>query len=248
MTIDISRWRVGGVVDREGRAQAHLVGLAAQDAHAGAVEGHHPHRLGARADERRHPLAHLGGGLVGEGDGEHLAGLHAHGPPSRWAMRWVSTRVLPEPAPATMSSGPPSCSTASRCCGLSPTSSCSGSAPGARRGRPAVGAQPGGGGLGPGGHTGRVDQRRVGAGVGGGVHVRLVAAVRRSRGRRRGCSCRGQPYVRATDPALARRAPGHRRGGRDHHRGPGRPWRRCSGVSEPRRRSVLLRRGQLHQG
>ena len=37
-------------------------------------------------------------------------------------MRWVSTRVLPEPAPATMSSGDPSCRTAARCCGLSPSS------------------------------------------------------------------------------------------------------------------------------
>ena len=34
--------------------------------------------------------------------------------PSRCAMRRVSTAVLPEPAPATMSSGPPECSTASR--------------------------------------------------------------------------------------------------------------------------------------
>src|SRR5579875_2058720 len=41
---------------------------------------------------------------------------------SRYAMRWVSTRVLPDPAPATMSSGPPWCTTAARCCGLSPAS------------------------------------------------------------------------------------------------------------------------------
>ena len=33
-------------------------------------------------------------------------------------MRRVSTAVLPEPAPATMSSGESSCRTASRCCGL----------------------------------------------------------------------------------------------------------------------------------
>ena len=31
----------------------------------------------------------------------------------RWAIRRVSTRVLPEPAPATMSSGPPRWTTAS---------------------------------------------------------------------------------------------------------------------------------------
>ena len=41
------------------------------------------------------------------------------------AMRWVSTRVLPEPAPATMSSGEPECTTASRCCGFMPSSSAS---------------------------------------------------------------------------------------------------------------------------
>ena len=34
---------------------------------------------------------------------------------------WVSTRVLPEPAPATMSSGLPSCTTAARCSGFSPS-------------------------------------------------------------------------------------------------------------------------------
>ena len=32
----------------------------------------------------------------------------------RWAMRWVRTRVLPEPAPAITSSGPSWCKTASR--------------------------------------------------------------------------------------------------------------------------------------
>src|SRR5438309_1849298 len=35
-------------------------------------------------------------------------------------MRWVSTRVLPEPAPATTSNGPPGWTTASAWSGLSP--------------------------------------------------------------------------------------------------------------------------------
>ena len=48
------------------------------------------------------------------------------------AIRRVSTRVLPEPAPATTSSGAPACMTASRCGSLSPSSSCSDDA--ARRG------------------------------------------------------------------------------------------------------------------
>ena len=68
---------VGGVVDREGRLHADLGGLAPQDAHARGVEGHHPHRPGAGADEGLDPLAHLGGGLVGEGDREDLARLRA---------------------------------------------------------------------------------------------------------------------------------------------------------------------------
>ena len=37
-----------------------------------------------------------------------------------WAMRVVSTRVLPVPAPASTSTGPSSDSTASRCSGLRP--------------------------------------------------------------------------------------------------------------------------------
>ena len=38
---------------------------------------------------------------------------------SMWAMRYVSTRVLPEPAPASTSSGPSTLSTALFCAGLS---------------------------------------------------------------------------------------------------------------------------------
>ena len=58
---------------------------------------------------------------------------------SRYAMRLVSTRVLPEPAPATISSGPPWCSTASRCCGLRPRSRASASRAATGRGRLARG-------------------------------------------------------------------------------------------------------------
>src|SRR6056297_3234030 len=38
-----------------------------------------------------------------------------------WAMRWVSTRVLPEPAPAITSSGPDGWTTASSWSGLRPS-------------------------------------------------------------------------------------------------------------------------------
>src|SRR5581483_10260217 len=40
----------------------------------------------------------------------------------RWATRWVSTRVLPDPAPATTRIGPPGWVTASRWTGFSPSS------------------------------------------------------------------------------------------------------------------------------
>ena len=56
---------------------------------------------------------------------------------SNQAMRWVSTRVLPEPAPATISSGEPAWTTASRWRGLSPSSS---AAPRAVRGWAEAGA------------------------------------------------------------------------------------------------------------
>jgi hypothetical protein len=40
------------------------------------VEGGDPHRPGAGTDERGDALLHLAGRLVGERDGEDLAGLH----------------------------------------------------------------------------------------------------------------------------------------------------------------------------
>ena len=110
-------------------------------------------------------------------------------------MRLVSTRVLPDPAPATMSSGPPSCRTASRCCGLSPSSRVSGSV--CRRAR-LIGAAPLGGRLGPRRDASVVDRRRAGsrsrrAGAGRG-------RIGRETGRRRACSCWVPAYVpRATD-------------------------------------------------
>src|SRR5919206_2387504 len=47
---------------------------------------------------------------------------------SRCATRYVSTRVLPEPAPATTSSGPSVVTTASRCAGFRSARYCSGDA------------------------------------------------------------------------------------------------------------------------
>ena len=45
--------------------------------------------------------------------------------PTRYAIRRVSTRVLPEPAPATTSTGAPAWSTAARCGGFKPANSSS---------------------------------------------------------------------------------------------------------------------------
>ena len=71
--------RVGRIVNREGGLQAQGGGLTAQHAHAEAVEGRDPHVLGARTDQRLDTFTHFGGGLVGEGDGENLAGGRAVG-------------------------------------------------------------------------------------------------------------------------------------------------------------------------
>ena len=61
-----------GVVDGEVLCEAQPLGVGAQHAHAHRVEGGHPHAPRARAHELRQTLAHLGGRLVGEGDGEDL--------------------------------------------------------------------------------------------------------------------------------------------------------------------------------
>ena len=66
---------VGGVVDGERRLEAHVLGLAAQDAHARRVERAHPHRVRGAPDELLDAFTHLGRSLVREGDGEDLPGL-----------------------------------------------------------------------------------------------------------------------------------------------------------------------------
>src|SRR4051795_5116614 len=67
------------------------------------------------------------------------------------AIRRVSTRVLPEPAPATTSSGVPAWVTAARCGSLRPSSSSSGDGPRRGGGGAAPGTRPGWGGGGGGG-------------------------------------------------------------------------------------------------
>src|SRR3712207_7770640 len=57
------------------------------------VERRHPHRPGARTDERGHPVLHLPGGLVGEGDRQDLARLHATGAQDRKSTRLNSSHA-----------------------------------------------------------------------------------------------------------------------------------------------------------
>ena len=66
---------VGLVVDRELAWIAEHVAVRPQDADARGVERRHPHRADDRADEVRHTFTHLGGGLVGERDGQDLRRL-----------------------------------------------------------------------------------------------------------------------------------------------------------------------------
>jgi len=67
-------------------------------------------------------VAHLLGGLVGEGDGQMESGATPFSRMSQ-AMRLVMTRVLPS-RPARMSSGPSVASTAARCSGFNLAMSC----------------------------------------------------------------------------------------------------------------------------
>ena len=62
----------------EGLGQAGLLPVQAQQAVRQAVEGADPHAARAVAQQRLDAAAHLGGGLVGEGDGQDAVRRHAH--------------------------------------------------------------------------------------------------------------------------------------------------------------------------
>ena len=102
------RLLVAAVVDGEFFRVAERACVPAQDAHAERVEGGNLGRL--RAASWRLPssveraLVHFARRLVGEGDGQDAVGRDAVA--MRLAMRYVTTRVLPVPAPASTSSGP----------------------------------------------------------------------------------------------------------------------------------------------
>ena len=69
--------RIVVVVDGELPGVAQKVRVLAQHAHAHGMEGAHPHAAGAVGQKGAQALAHLGGGLVGKGDGKDLPGAHA---------------------------------------------------------------------------------------------------------------------------------------------------------------------------
>ena len=126
--------QVGGilaVVDGEGAREPDVLGVLAQQPRADGMERSRPHRLGrAAAPPRARPLRMRSTRRVisAAARREKVKSMMRRGSAPfsiRNATRCASVEVLPEPAPAMMSSGPasptaaPPCSTARRCCGLS---------------------------------------------------------------------------------------------------------------------------------
>lgn len=73
------------VVDGEGVDVAEFFGLGTEDAGKDGVEGAHPDVLGFAAHELHDTFLHLGGSLVGEGEGEDGEGSTPSS--MRWAIR-----------------------------------------------------------------------------------------------------------------------------------------------------------------
>jgi hypothetical protein len=107
------------VEDLEILRQARLLPVHFQQAVGEAVEGADPHAVGGHLQHVLDTPAHFPRGLVGKGHGEHRMGREPSARISQ-AMRCTSTRVLPEPAPASTSMLPLSAATASRCASLRP--------------------------------------------------------------------------------------------------------------------------------
>ena len=108
---------VGRVVDDEVARQADVRRLAAEQPGAQGVEGRDPQAAVAGAEQRADALAHLLGGLVGEGDRQHLArAREAAADQVRDAVR--DDAGLAGPRAREDQQGPVGVSTASRCSGL----------------------------------------------------------------------------------------------------------------------------------
>ena len=69
--------RVALIVDAEAGRKAEAIAVAPQDPDTRRMEGRHPHAVGHRTDQFGHPLLHLAGRLVGEGDGQDGERRHA---------------------------------------------------------------------------------------------------------------------------------------------------------------------------
>ena len=65
-----------GVVDGEALREAEAFSIRTQHAHAHTVEGRDPHAAAPRPDDALKALAHLSGGLVGEGDRKYFPRRH----------------------------------------------------------------------------------------------------------------------------------------------------------------------------
>ncbi len=86
-----------GIVDAEVVGQTKQAGISPQHSHTKTVEGAHPQRR--IAHELLQPIAHLFGSFIGERQRKNRRGST---PCSiMYAMRWVTTRVLPLPVQPT---------------------------------------------------------------------------------------------------------------------------------------------------
>ena len=179
------RRALGVVGDPEARRQPGRRGVLPQDRQPQRVERGDRDVLGDRAEQPVEPVPQLLGGPPGEGDRQACSGKTSSSA-QRYAMRWVSVRVLPVPGPATISSGPPGADAATRCIASSrssrpvPTSSIPASI-GSNGSCGDGGGAIGGAGGGAGASLRRPPRRRRGrlAGVGGPPARRRAGALRR---------------------------------------------------------------------
>ena len=121
---------ISGAMIRTLRSRICGLGLAVARTTSGgagssASEWNVPAATPSRRPSGAEAVAQFTGGLAGEGDGDHVLGLGACRSCTRWAIRRVSTRVLPEPAPARMHSGAAVEVTAAAWGAVRPSSKCS---------------------------------------------------------------------------------------------------------------------------
>ena len=94
------------VVNRERGLVTEQRGLAAQNAHTGGVKGRHPHALRHPPDELTPTRLRISSAALLVKVMARMAKGDSPFSRTNQAILCVRTRVLPEPAPATTSSGP----------------------------------------------------------------------------------------------------------------------------------------------